>query len=169
MKLIFARNLEEKLKFIETEILPAQNEKRRGGRDKVVPKPRVHQLIFNPYDDKTPGELSELRFEITNRHGIEAYLGELADLTYNSLRLDHDLLLPVFAIGKDLGFRRIQIAQGCIIKYVSRWLIERNPAHERILLNGYLESQKEPQEKKCREALEKIDNLFKKADKYFHQ
>jgi len=159
-----------KLNFIRNELTKVVNIIKRGGKWNARTNDEIFKLIFNPYEPpegEPQGELSELQYEIQNRNGNACYGGDLADLTYNALRYNRYLLNPVFRIGAEIGFKKRQIVDCCMLKYRAR-LVNKGKDYglENEVLNAYLTYKPEPSERQFNCALRRIEDLFERRESF---
>ncbi len=163
---VLKMSLRDKLEYIRHDLARAINERQRGDPNLGRTREDVYKRLFNGYNDKPQGEISEIIFELRHRNGLASYLGELADLITNALRYDDRLLEPIYGIGKSLGLDKDQIANGCTIKLTSRAVRGRNYGHEKKMLEDYFGHQKEPSRRQRKRAIKKAHQLLKMASQF---
>jgi len=142
---ILNKSLKEKIGYIENDLSRIINKNQRGDYDNYRPLIEVHKRIFNHYDERPMGELSEVKSAVNHGKGRAIILGEFADVYYCAANLDSRLLLgkdslseKIFSAGKSAGFSKELIVDGCIIKYTSRANGRKAPSHELSALEDHL-------------------------------
>lgn len=163
---ILSRSIGFKLDYIRRTLSGAINERQRKGKYRKRTQEEIFRLLFNDFNDNPQGEFAELRHEIIEGNGRAAYIQDLADLLYNSLRFQHyGIMLPeVYGIGRELGFNKREIVDGCIIKYDSRARYGKQEKEERKALEKRFGPEKEPKPEQCLIVLKRIEDILLRAD-----
>lgn len=168
--------LDVKINYIRGDLSKKVNELQRGASHNYKQLPDIYKHIFNSFEERPRGELSELKSVVTKCRERSICLGELADFLYYAIGFDRgssvagesSLASKAIDIGKKLGLKPVHVVDGCIIKYNSRALRKKSPSHEINALEDYLGKELSTRIKRMqkRRAIKEIAKLLAMKEHY---